>query len=85
MSLIVKSLWSRENIFQEQREPVSCLTVFAFMQHEEGGTDWERAFRSPCALSVREAGVEQEAWLEGAEPQTLTSICCWFFLIPTPR
>ena len=62
VSLIVKSIVSQETIFQEQREAVNCLT--------QPGT---RHSGSP-ASSVREAG-EQEEWLEGAEPQTLTNIC----------
>ena len=58
MSLIVKSVLSQETIFQEQREPVNCLTELAFMEHEEHGTDWEQAFRIPGFVSqgIRQAG-----------------------------
>ena len=51
VSLIVKSILSQETIFQEQREPVNCLTELALMEHEEHGTAWDQAFRIPGFVS----------------------------------
>ena len=55
VSLTLKSLLSRRSIFQEQREPVNCLTELAFMEREERGTDWEQAFRTRLRRSGKQA------------------------------